>query len=78
MGFLWLIGFYLYGVGKTHVGELGASICWPIFMTIMVVVANVWGLLTGEWKNADRRAFHYLGAGIALIITASVVIALAG
>ena len=47
-------------------------------MTIMVVVANVWGLLTGEWKNADRRAFHYLGAGIALIITASVVIALAG
>ena len=32
----------------------------------MVVVANVWGLLTGEWKNADRRAFHYLGAGIVL------------
>jgi L-rhamnose-H+ transport protein len=78
MGFLWLFGFYLYGVGKTQVGELGASICWPIFMTITVVVANVWGLVTGEWKNADRRAFHYLGAGIALIITAAVVITFAG
>jgi L-rhamnose-H+ transport protein len=78
MGFLWLVGFYLYGAGKTHVGVLGASICWPIFMTIEVVVANVWGLVTGEWKNANRRAFHYLGAGIALIIAASVVIAFAG
>jgi L-rhamnose-H+ transport protein len=78
MGFLWLFGFYLYGVGKTQVGELGASICWPIFMTIMVVVANIWGLLTGEWKNADRRAFRYLGAGIAIMIVASLVIAKAG
>ncbi|MGE5644709.1 MAG: L-rhamnose/proton symporter RhaT [Acidobacteriota bacterium] len=78
MGFLWLIGFYLYGAGKTQIGELGASICWPIFMTIMVVVANVWGLVTGEWKNADRRAFRYLGAGIAAMIFASVIIAQAG
>ncbi len=78
MGVLWLFGFYFYGAGKTLVGELGTSICWPIFMTIMVVVANVWGLLTGEWKNAERRAFRYLGAGIALIITASVVMTLAG
>jgi L-rhamnose-H+ transport protein len=78
MGFLWLFGFYLYGVGKTQVGELGASICWPIFMTIMVVVANLWGLATGEWKNADRRAFRYLGAGIAVIIAAAVIIARAG
>jgi L-rhamnose-H+ transport protein len=77
MGFLWLFGFYLYGVGKTQVGELGA-ICWPIFMTIMVVVANIWGLVTGEWKNADRRAFRYLIAGIVVIICSSLIIAKAG
>jgi hypothetical protein len=47
-------------------------------MTIMVVVANLWGLATGEWKNADRRAFRYLGAGIAVIIAAAVIIARAG
>jgi L-rhamnose-H+ transport protein len=78
MGVLWLFGFYLYGVGKTEVGELGGTIGWPIFMTMMVVVANIWGILTGEWKNADRRAFHYLGAGIAVIIAASLIIAKAG
>ncbi len=78
MGVLWLFGFYLYGVGKTEVGELGGTIGWPIFMTMMVVVANIWGLLTGEWKNADRRAFRYLGAGIAVIIAASLIIAKAG
>jgi len=78
MGFLWLFGFYLYGVGKTKIGQLGTSVGWPIFMIIMVVVANIWGLLTGEWKNADRRAFRYLGAGIAVIMAATVIIAKAG
>jgi len=42
-------------------------------MTTMVLVANLWGLLTGEWKNADKRAFRYLGAGLALMVTALVV-----
>ncbi len=75
MGFLWFMGFYLYGVGKSQMGQMGAAIAWPILMVLQVLVANVWGLVTGEWKNADRRAFRYLGAGLAIIIASVVVIA---
>ncbi len=77
MGFLWLFGFFLYGLGATGLGELGSSVGWAIFMTTMVVVANLWGVLTGEWKNADRRAFRYLGGGLAMMVSALVVIAYA-
>lgn len=75
MGFLWLFGFFLYGLGATKLGTLGSVVGWPIFMTTMVVVANVWGLATGEWKQADPRAFRYLGFGLALMVAALVVIA---
>jgi L-rhamnose-H+ transport protein len=78
MGFLWLFGFYLLGVGSAQMGPLGKIVGWPMFMTLMVLVANVWGLLTGEWKNADRRAFRYLGAGLAVLVAALVVISRAG
>lgn len=77
MGFLWLFGFFLYGLGATGLGELGTSVGWAIFMTTMVVVANLWGLLTGEWKNADKRAFRYLAGGLTAMIGALVVIAYA-
>ncbi len=75
MGFLWLFGFFLYGVGATRLGTLGSVVGWPIFMTTMVVVANVWGLATGEWKKVDPRAFRYLALGLALMVAAMVVIA---
>ncbi|MGO9094639.1 MAG: L-rhamnose/proton symporter RhaT [Bryobacteraceae bacterium] len=72
MGSMWLFGFFLYGIGTTSLGKLGTAVGWPVLMTTMVLVANVWGLVTGEWKNADRRAFRYLGAGLALMVTALV------
>ena len=77
MGLLWYFGFFLYGLGATALGKLGPIVGWPIFMTAMVLIANVWGLVTGEWKNTDRRAFQNLGAGLALMVVALVVIAAA-
>jgi L-rhamnose-H+ transport protein len=73
MGCMWLFGFFLYGIGTTSLGSMGTVVGWPVLMTTMVLVANLWGLLTGEWKNADKRAFRYLGAGLALMVTALVV-----
>jgi L-rhamnose-H+ transport protein len=77
MGLLWFFGFFLYGLGATALGKLGPIVGWPIFMTAMVLIANLWGLVTGEWKNADRRAFGNLGAGLALMVAALAVIAAA-
>jgi L-rhamnose-H+ transport protein len=70
---MWLFGFFLYGIGVTGLGELGTAVGWPVLMTTMVLVANLWGVLTGEWKNADKRAFRYLGLGLVLMVTALIV-----
>lgn len=75
MGFLWLVGFYLYGLGAAALGRLGSMVGWPIFMTLMVVIANLWGLATGEWKNTPRLAFQRLWIGIALMVAALAIIA---
>lgn len=76
MGFLWLFGFFFYGLGATWLGkEFGPTLGWPIFMTVMVLVANFWGIATGEWKNARARALRYLATGILFMIAALVVIA---
>lgn len=77
MGAMWLFGFFLYGIGSTSLGDMGTVIGWPILMTTMVLVANLWGLVTGEWKNADRRAFRYLGAGLAIMVGALIMMGVA-
>ena len=76
MGFLWFFGMYFYGMGATQLGPLGTSLGWPLFMTTMVLVANFWGVLTGEWKNAGPKARGYLTAANAVMIAALIVISL--
>jgi hypothetical protein len=58
-------------------GSFGATLGWPLFMTVMVLVANFWGIATGEWKNAGPRALRSLAAGIVLMIAALVIISAA-
>ena len=69
---------FFYGIGQTRIGQYGPVLGWPLFMTVIVLVANLWGILTGEWRGAGRRTFRYLAAGNALMIVALVVIARGG
>ena len=78
MGFLWMFGMFFYGIGQTRIGQYGPVLGWPLFMTVIVLVANLWGILTGEWRGAGRKTFRYLAAGNALMIVALVVIARGG
>jgi L-rhamnose-H+ transport protein len=47
---------------------------WPVFMAMVIVTANVWGFITGEWKGASRKARSYSVTGIAILVAAIVVI----
>lgn len=70
MGVLWIAGFAFYAPGTQKLGSLGTSVGWAIMMATMVVTANVWGILTGEWKTAQSRAYKFLFTGVAILIAA--------
>ncbi len=74
MGALWLFGFFFYGFGAAWLGNYGPILGWPVFMTVMVLVANFWGLFTGEWRQAGSRALRFLFVGIVVLIAALITI----
>ena len=74
MGVMWMGGFLFYGAGARRLGELGPSLGWAILMSAMVLMANLLGLLTGEWKSAPRPALHRLFAGLGLLVLAIIVL----
>jgi len=78
MALLWSGSDFVYSTGAHGMGPLGLVLGWPIFMAAIVLTANVWGLLTGEWRNAGRRAVTWAAGGCSLLILGIWTIALAG
>jgi L-rhamnose-H+ transport protein len=76
MALMWIGSFYLYGAGATRLGRWGAVVGWPLFISLSIVVGNLWGLWTGEWKDAPAGARRTLNLGLLVLIVAVVVVAL--
>ena len=74
MGLLWIAGFACYALGARRLGSLGTSVGWSTMMSVMVITANMWGLLSGEWQGASQRASKLLISGVAVLITAICVV----
>lgn len=70
MGVMWMAGMALYGAGANRLGDLGSSLGWAILMSSMVLVANLLGVLTGEWRGSPLEARRQLGLGLALLLVA--------
>jgi L-rhamnose-H+ transport protein len=78
MGFLWFAGIVVYGVGAGGLGALGGVIGWPLFMAMIIITANVWGALAGEWKGSPWTTYAYSWSGIAMLLLAIGIISQGG
>jgi L-rhamnose-H+ transport protein len=76
MGAMWIAGFYLYGIGAARLGQSGATIGWPILVSVSIAVGVLCGLGKGEWDGAPARARSFLWGGLALIVLAVLIIPL--
>jgi L-rhamnose-H+ transport protein len=76
-GFLWAGALLLYGIASRQLGALGTSAGWGLYQILMIICANVSGLLTGEWSAAGRRPVRALLAGLFLLAVATVSMSLA-
>lgn len=74
MAILWGGSIFVYGAAVPRLGPLGPSIGWPLSLATGLLVANVVGLVLGEWRGAPRRAFAYMGPGIVVLLLAVVVL----
>lgn len=83
-GFYWLLAFVmalfwfgstlLYGVASTKLGALGPVVGWPLFMSLIVIIASMLGIATGEWKNTGKKPLQIQLTGVLILIVAVVVL----
>jgi L-rhamnose-H+ transport protein len=76
MALMWIGSFYLYGAGAARLGRWGAVVGWPLFISLSIVVGNLWGLWRGEWRGAPAGARRLLNQGLLVLIVAVIVVAL--
>jgi L-rhamnose-H+ transport protein len=74
MGVLWFGSSVLYGIATASLGELGPVIGWPLFMSLIVIIATLLGLWTGEWRGAARSAFRVQGLAVLVLVAAVIVL----
>ena len=77
MGLFWFGGQALYGLGISHMGSLGVVIGWPLLMGMIIITSNVAGVITGEWAGVSATSKRFLAAGMAIILVALGVLAVA-
>jgi L-rhamnose-H+ transport protein len=78
MAFLWFTSTLIYGVASGRLGELGPILGWPFFMSLIVIVASILGIVTGEWKGAGKAPLRIQLTGVAILVVAVIVLSTAG
>jgi len=71
-GTTWFLQFFFYGMGESKLGN-GAS-SWILHMSFIILIANVWGIVSNEWKGASNKTRSTLFIGVATIIAAVMVV----
>jgi L-rhamnose-H+ transport protein len=68
MGALFAAGITCYGVGASNLGRLGTTVAWLVFVSTGILVANVWGVVCGEWTGAPTKAIRRMRWGSTLLL----------
>jgi len=74
MAIMWIGSFYIYGISSYKLGEWGNIIGWPLFISVSIVIGNIWGIHKGEWSGASKMARRKLNLGLITLLIAMVII----
>ena len=64
-----------YGMGAYYLGALGTCVGWAVYVTSAMVIANLVGVLAGEWRGAGRSAVVLLASGAVVLLLAMALLA---
>lgn len=71
-GTTWFLQFFFYGMGESRLGN-GAS-SWILHMSFIILIANMWGIVSNEWKGTSQKTKTTLWIGILTIFAAVLVV----
>ncbi|MDQ6609739.1 MAG: L-rhamnose/proton symporter RhaT [Bacteroidota bacterium] len=71
-GTAWFLQFFFYGMGESKLGN-GAS-SWILHMSFIIIVANMWGLISNEWKGVSRKTKSTILIGVLTVIAAVLIV----
>ena len=82
----WFYGFMMglpslgaclaYGIAILYLSAIDPVVGWPVYMAMVIVTANIWGWVRGEWRGSDLKTYVYLCSGISAIISAVYIVSL--
>ena len=72
MALMWIGSFYLYGIGAARMGHWGTILGWPLFISLSILMGNIWGISRGEWASANPLARAQLNRGLIVVLLAVV------
>jgi L-rhamnose-H+ transport protein len=75
MGLMWMSSTFLYGLGASFLGALGASAGWAMYLIVVILAANLTGVFTGEWRGVSGKPVYLMTGAVVLLVIASIVIA---
>jgi len=55
---------FFYGLGSQYLGVLGVSVGFALLFCGMMLVGNICGFMTGEWKGAASISRRWIMAGV--------------
>ena len=74
MGVTWILSITLFGRAVAAMGKLGNSAGWAITMGCCIATSNVWGIVTGEWREGKGKPLRTMYVGLTAILLAIAVI----
>ncbi len=72
-GVTWYLQFFFYGMGETRMGAYKFS-SWTMHMASIIIFSTCWGMALGEWRGISRRTRFLVGAGLAILVTSTVIV----
>jgi L-rhamnose-H+ transport protein len=72
-GVIWYFQFFFYSMGTTKMGKYDFS-SWTLHMASIIIFATLWGIFLKEWKGTSGRTKGLVTAGLALLISSTVVV----
>lgn len=71
-GTTWFLQFFFYGMGESKLGN-GAS-SWILHMSFIILVANMWGFVSNEWKGVSKKTRFTILSGVFVIILSVLIV----